>query len=215
MALATYADLQAAIGVWNVDRTDLPAADLIALAEARLNRDLRLRAMEADQPLTAVIGARIIALPAGVLEPLALYIERDSGREAMRFLPAGLDTSTAAGEPLYWTIEGGDLAFERPADQAYAFTLRVLQAFALSDAEPVNWLLSTYPDVYLAACNVEAALYQLDDGQAARWQARYQDAAAAINAKEARSRAPATLSVDSALRPQAGRRQARRPRRRR
>ena len=199
MALATYDDLKAAIGAWNMDRSDLPAADLIALAEARLNRDLRLRAMETEAALAATVGSRTIPLPAGFLEPIGLFIERASGRQALRFVPAGMETSAAAGEPLYWTVDGEELAFERPADQAYGLTLRMLERFALSDAAPTNWLLTNWPDAYLAAANIEAALYLLDDAQAARWQSRYAEVLTEINAKEHRARALATLGVDAAL----------------
>ena len=72
MPLDTYAGLQAALGAWAVNRTDLPAADLVALAEARLNRDLRLRRMEVEAPLALSAGARLAALPDDFLEPLAL-----------------------------------------------------------------------------------------------------------------------------------------------
>ena len=200
MALTTYADLQAAIASWKNNRTDLPAADLIVLAEARLNRDLRLRTMEVDAALTAAVGSRRVALPAGFLEPLALFLELDDGgRAELRFVAAELDTHGAAGRPARWTVDGGDLAFERPADQAYGLTLRMLQRFGLSDLAPTNALLTSDPDIYLAAANIEAALYLMDDEQAVRWQARYADALASINARDARSRALTTLSVDPAL----------------
>jgi hypothetical protein len=203
MSLQSYADLQAAIGTWNVNRTDLPATDLIALAEARLNRDLRLRVMETDNPLSAAIGLRTIPLPAGFLEPLALFLELASGREELAFVPDRMDTSASPGQPWCWSVDGSNLVFERPADQAYAFTLKMLTAFALSDAAPTNWLLANHPDLYLAACNAEAALWLVDDEQFGRWAGRYGEILASVNAHEARSRAPAALRADPALQPAA------------
>jgi hypothetical protein len=203
MPLATYADLKAAIAGWNLDRSDLPAADLVTLAEARLNRDVHVRVAEADTPLTGVVGSRFIALPDGFLEPIAMFVApADLGRRELRFVLAGMETSAAAGRPESWTVDGAAIAFERPCDQAYAFTLRSLQTLAaLSDASPTNWLLTNAPDLYLAACNVEAALWLEDDEQAVRWQQRYADAQAAVNLQAYRSKARATLGVDPALTP--------------
>jgi hypothetical protein len=195
MPLSNYTELQAAVGTWSFNRTDLPAADLIALGEARLNRDLRLRAMEADTALAAAAGERTIALPAGFLAPIALWRERAAGREALRRVTGPIPVSAAAGRPDYWTVEGAAIGFERPCDQACGFTLRALLRFALSEAEPTNWLLSNHPDAYLAAALVEAALWAADEEQAVRWQARYQAAVDAINNRETRSRA-AALAAD-------------------
>jgi hypothetical protein len=209
MALSTYAGLKAAIGSWNFNRATLPADDLVTLAEARLNRDLRLRAMETEAALTGIVGSRTIPLPADFLEPLALFIERPGqGRQGLRFVAAAMDDSAIAGEPRAWTIDAGALAFERPCDQPYGFTLRHLARFQLAatapqDGSQSNWLLANWPDAYLAACNVEAALWLEEDDQALRWQTRYADALAAINAKESRSAALKTLSVDAALLPRA------------
>lgn len=201
MPLATYDDLLAAVTSWNFGDTALPPADLVTLAEARLNRDLRLRAMETEDALAGVAGARAIALPAGFLEPLGLWLNRPgTGREALRFVEPDMEVSLAAGEPAYWTIDAGTAAFERPCDQAYGFTLRYVKAFQLAEAAPTNWLLSTWPDAYLAACNVEAALFTQDAAALQSWQARYAEAVAAIRLKDGRSKAPATLGVDPALR---------------
>ncbi len=206
MALATYDNLKTAIGTWNVNRTDLPTTDLVSLAEARLNRDLRLRVMETDQALTATAGARTVPLPAGFLEPLALFLLLGSGREALVFVPDQMETSTTAGQPWCWSVDGGNLVFDRPADQAYDLTLKMLTAFSLSAAAPTNWLLTNHPDLYLAACNVEAALWLVDADQFARWTGRYDETLASVNAHESRSRAPGDLRVDPALRASAMRR---------
>ena len=205
MPLDTYAGLQAALGAWAVNRTDLPAADLVALAEARLNRDLRLRRMEVEAPLALSAGARLAALPADFLEPLALWIDFGAGRRALRFVPAAMATSAAAGSPRLWSVDGASAAVERPADRDYGLTLRYLQRLdlasaALADGTQCNWLLAAWPDAYLAGGNVEAALWLQDDAQAMRWQARYQDALESINRIEARSRSLVTLDVDDGLR---------------
>lgn len=196
MALQTYTDLKASIAGF-LNRTDLTAVipDFITLAEARLNRDLRLRVMESDQPLSTVIGSRLVALPAGYLEPLALFHEWTSGRKPIDFVSDRMITSSVQGSPRHWTVDGSNIAFERPSDQVYSLTFKMLQSFALSDAAPTNWLLTNYPDIYLAASLVEGFGY-LKNPLADQWQSKYDRALYEINAKENRGRSMATLRSD-------------------
>ncbi|RAK60880.1 hypothetical protein DJ021_14195 [Phenylobacterium hankyongense] len=198
MAITTYAELQAAAANWLV-RGDLTARvpEFIALAEARLNRVLRARLAEAEPGLTATVGLRTIPLPGGFGEPLGLWILRPYGRQALPFREASLiGASSLRGEPCAWTVDGANLAFDRPCDQAYSFTLRMLTRFQLSDAAPSNPLLADYPDAYLFATLCEAAPFLRDADLAGAYEVRLERALAEINAKDARSRAARTLVTE-------------------
>jgi len=198
MAITTYAQLQAAAAHWLV-RADLTARipEFITLAEARLNRLLRTRLSEAEAPITTTVGQRRVALPAGFTEPLRLWLERSSGREELPFRDPSLMAATSLrGEPGAWTVDGGAVAFDRPCDQAYALTLRMLQAFALSDAAPTNALLDGFPDIYLFATLAEAAPFLRDADLAAAYETKLSRAIDEANAKEARSRAARKLVTD-------------------
>ena len=198
MAITTYAQLQAAAANWLV-RGDLTARipEFIALAEARLNRVLRARLAEGDVALSAIVGQRAIPLPAGFTEPLRVWIERADGREELPFVTAELiGASSLRGEPGWWTIDGATLRFERPCDEAYAFTLRMLKGFQLSDAAPANALLTDAPDAYLFATLCEAAPFLRDTELSAAYEARLARAVAELNAKDARSRAARTLRTE-------------------
>lgn len=196
MAITTYSELQTAIANW-VHRSNLTSRipEFIALAEARLNRDLRLRTMESNESISTSIGSRTVALPTGFLEPLALFIERSTGRDALTFRPSRMETTAASGEPEFWTVDGTNIAFERPANAVYSLTFKMLKAFALSDSVTTNWLLTNYPDLYLAATLVEAFGYGQDD-EALKWLARYGQTLAEVNTKEARSRSMAKLQTE-------------------
>lgn len=200
MAITTYAELQAAAANWLV-RADLAARipEFVTLAEARLNRTLRTRMAEAEAALTAGVGARAIPLPAGFAEPLALWrVGADGTRCALRFVePSLLGLISLRGGPAVWTIDGANLAFERACDQAYGFTLRYLAKLQLSDAAPTNALLSDYPDVYLFATLCEAAPFLRDADLAQAYASKLELALSEVNAKEARSRAPATLVTET------------------
>lgn len=200
MAITTYAELKAAAANWLV-RGDLTARipEFITLAEARLNRVLRTRLAEADVALSAVVGARTVPLPAGFTEALALWIAGGEGRTKLRFVAAQLIGATSLqGEPAAWTVDGATLAFDRPCDQAYPLTLRMLRGHALSDAAPTNGLLAEAPDVYLFATLCEAGPFLRDAELAGAYEAKLDRAIAELNAKDARSRAPRTLGVELA-----------------
>lgn len=198
MAITTYAELKAAAANWLV-RADLTARipEFVALAEARLNRLLRTRLAETETVLTAMPGARTIALPAGFAEALALWITVSDGRRRLPFLePALMAATSLQGEPSAWTIDGANLAFDRPCDAAYGFVLRMLRAFALTDAAPTNALLTGAPDVYLFATLSEAGPFLRDAELAGAYEAKLERALGELNAKEARSRAPRTLVTE-------------------
>lgn len=200
MAITTYSELQAAVASW-LKRSDMASRipEFISLAEARLNRKLRKRQAETDQSLAGVIGSRYVTLPATFSEALNLWIVDGQGRRPLeRFMdPALLETFADRGEPRWWTIDGVNLAFERPCDQAYSFTLRMVAKYALSEASPTNSLLTDAPDLYLAATMVEAAKFTRDVELGAVWDASYRRAIAELNAQDARSRGLQTLSTEA------------------
>lgn len=200
MAITTYGELQSAAANWLV-RGDLTARipEFITLAEARLNRLLRTRLAEKEVALTAVAGARSVPLPAGFTEPLALWIERPGGREALPLVePRLLAAISLRGPPSCCSLDGAAIVFDRPCDAAYGLTLRMLAKFQLSDAQPTNALLNDCPDAYLFATLCEAAPFLRDADLAASYEGRLGRALAEINGKEARSRAPGTLSTEIA-----------------
>lgn len=201
--LTTYSGLQAAIASY-LDRADLtdqiPA--FIKLAEAKMNRVLRMREAEAEASLTGVVGSRYINLPTGFNEPLNLWIVRDYGRQdpPPRFVPAELMiTSTTQAEPREWTIDGTKVAFERPLDQAYSFTLRYVGSLALSDSVTSNAILADHPDAYLYGALLEAAPFLRDNDLIATYQGKYDLALEEINNEAHRSKALVTLSTEPAM----------------
>jgi len=198
MAITTYAELQAAAANWLV-RGDLTARipEFITLAEARLNRVLRTRLSEVETSLSAGVGARAIALPAGFTEPLRLWLTNPCDRTELPFLEASLiGASSLRGQPGAWTVDGATIAFDRPCDQAYGLMLRMLKAFALSDGAPTNALLSGFPDLYLFATLCEAAPFLRDEELARTYEGRLAQALLEANRQEARSRAPGRLTTE-------------------
>lgn len=171
MPIATYSDLQASVQTW-MDRNDIvgEVQNMISLAEARLNR--KLKVIESDASLTGVAGSRYIDVSSlSIMEFISLHITQENGNERIVIIrPVGafdfLDTSSTPG---YVGLDEGNLVFDAPLDQPYAFRLRYKGRFALSDTVTTNRLLQDHPDVYMAAAIVWGGLFTEDDRKIGTW----------------------------------------------
>lgn len=171
----------------------------IALAEAGLNRQAPVRLAEVDAALTATPGTRFVALPADFLEAIGLTLTTSGVDERLAPLAASaMAVSEAAGPPAYWAIDGGNIAFPAPADQAHTLRLRYRKKlFELAATDP-NWLLTNHPDVYLFAALVEAADHELDEAASVKYAVRLERALDEVRWLDGRAKA-VPLRVDPAL----------------
>jgi hypothetical protein len=193
-----YAWLQALIANW-LHRSDLTARipEFIMLGEQRINRLAKVREMEIEAPLTAEVGSRYITLPTDFSAPRGAWLETVQPRKPLtKSLPELLAVATDSGEPEFCAIDGTNLAFERPADQAYRVTLRYRGKFELSDANQTNALLMQYPDLYLYASLLAGAPYIRDAATVSLWNDLFNGAVKGINANAAISRTTAQLRTD-------------------
>ena len=174
MPFTTYAQVQASILDW-AEGEDLSAVvtDLIALAEARLNRDLIATERFARTTYTAVAAAsQELALPSDCWEiehfrinaigqfPLEPLAHRQFWDRAAAY---------QSGVPDSYTVYGASLFLAPLLASATDFSLDYVQTIpALADNPSGNWLSVDYPDVYLHATLAEAALYVQDDAAAQR-----------------------------------------------
>lgn len=200
MAISTYDDLKTAVTTW-MTRDDLAgsAADYITLAEAALNRELN--PVETDVTLTGTLDSRRIDISAqSCVEPIALFLAQ-SGYDEIEITRKEDGTFPyliTSGYPRFWSIDGTNIDFDCPLDQAYPFRFRLRQRFALSDAVPTNWLLTNHPDVYLAAVLVWGGLFIRNDSAMTRWASILNSAIPSVRNIIAQSNR-GTLTVDPAL----------------
>jgi hypothetical protein len=165
MSITNYTTLQAAIADY-VARSDLTASipDFIALAEARFNRVLRVRDMEALSSLTLTTGAA--TLPTDYIEWLSAqwvgtrtqdlrYVEPDSEDWRRRYRPNG--------DPQLFTIMAGKVIIRPITTGSLAFYYyQKIPALATAST---NWLLTKSPDLYLYTALSEAMQYVKDDAR--------------------------------------------------
>jgi hypothetical protein len=177
MALSNYTELKASIASW-LNREDLTSQipDFIALAEARLNRDLRVpQMMNRD---TATVTGGYITLPGDCLEIITIRVQGSTQYEAMTFISneTYFDylNDNITGETRYYTIIGNKIQLlpEPSADAPITLELIYHEKIpALSDSNPTNWLLSKSPDLYLVASMLAAEVYLMNDERVAQWSA--------------------------------------------
>ena len=189
MALATYTDLQASAAAW-LNRSDLTAAipDFIALAEARIARDLRLRKQIASATLVTVAGTQGVTLPTDLLEVENMTLSADYDRSLQVVTPEYLDvrypTRNDTGIPTVYALLGDQILFGTIPDSAYTVSLKYYARLAALSVTPTNWLLTYNPGVYLWATLSEASAFLMADDRAALWEGKYQADCSALRRAE-------------------------------
>jgi hypothetical protein len=176
VALSTYDDLKAEIAAW-LRRSDLTdeIPSFIALAEAQVNRRLRVRPMTAR--LAANWSAEYVDLPDDFLSERLVKLTGAGGGVLRCLTPEEIDARVRAGSsgrPRFYALYGQQLRLYPAPDTAYAAELVYLQAVpALSDANPSNWLLASHPDAYLYGALAQSAPYLRADERLATWTALF------------------------------------------
>ena len=165
MAISNWGELKAKISSTLFHSRFLPEyADYTVMFEAAANRRLRVRQMEAMAPLTTINGE--VALPTDYLlwrtiRPNANahwpWDELDYVHPA--YMPS---TATTLGHiPRLFTIEGNTLRI-RPIDDANPYEFHYYQKIPTITGSDLNtnWLLTEYPDLYIAGVMTELFVKQ-------------------------------------------------------
>lgn len=185
MALSTYAELQTSIGAF-LNRDDMAsiAPDLIRLAEASLQRDVRHWRMEKQATLTA--DGRYEDLPEDFLEIIRVSV--DGTEEPLRPISVWdmqhrrARRDDVSGKPLEYAIEAGQFEFHPTPDDDYTINLYYIRTLpSLSDSNTTNWLLDLAPDAYLYGALAHSAPYLQEDERVATWGGLYEQAVRALN----------------------------------
>lgn len=190
MSIANYSDLQNSIAYW-LHRGDLTSIipDFITLAEAKLNRRLRLRAMENTATGTV---AQTVSLPTGYVGMRSLTVSAGSTSYPLIYVPPS-EVQGTNDAPLNYSIIGDSIHFE-PYSSSYSYSLTYYKAFdALSSG--VNWLITNAPDVYLYATLLEASPYIKDADRTAIHAQQLEAAIQALEASDKKDRYGSDLVV--------------------
>ena len=193
MALDTYANLKTAIADW-LDRSDLTdrIPDFITLAEARLNRELRVRAMEKRATMEATAGQRYFALPGGYLQMRNIQLNTNPVTPLEYITPEMLDRlygSNTSGKPKAYSLIGDEIQLAPIPDTDYTLEVAYYEKFTpLSTDVTTNWLTENAPDVLLYGALVEAEPFIKNDERMPLWLNAYKEAIDKIQKADDRDR---------------------------
>lgn len=194
MTFSSYDELKTAIAEWLArpgDATLTPfVGAFVTLAESRLNRRLRVRAMEATTTLT--LAGALTALPTDFLELKGVRLA-GGGRTVLPYAPPmvldAVEQRTPSGRPRLHTLCGESLrvapAPDGPQDVELTYYRRLP---ALSASQPSNWLLAAAPDVYLYGSLLEAAPFLMSDERLPVWSAAFEAALRSLTDADATGR---------------------------
>jgi len=197
MALSNYTELKDAIADW-LDRSDLTnrIPDFIALAEARLNRELRIRPMEVRSTMTTTAGKRYFNLPGGYLQMGNFQINTNPITPLEYITPEMLDRlygSDTSGKPKAYTLIGDEIQLAPIPDAAYTIEMAFYEKFTplgdgTSGTVTSNWLTKNAPDVILYGALIEAEPFIKNDERIQLWLTAYKEAIDKIQKADDRDR---------------------------
>jgi hypothetical protein len=158
MSLSTYAGLQTFLVdlINDQEFTSAKTVDLITLAEARVNKEIRHRHMETA--LSGTMSSGLLTVPSDYVELKHARIanKRPFKRKTAEWIYENYPERSATGVPLYIARDAGNFIFSPQPDSNYAVVGVYYKRFgALSSA--VNDLFTAHPDLYLfaALCETE------------------------------------------------------------
>ena len=197
MALGTFTELKDALADW-LDRSDLTdrIPDFITLAEARLNRDVRIRPMEVRSSMETTAGQRYFNLPGGYLQMRNMQINSNPITPLEYITPEMLDRlygSDTTGKPKAYTLIGDEIQLAPIPDSDYTVEMAFYEKFTplgdgTSGTVTSNWLTTNAPDVLLYGALLEAEPFIKNDERIALWLNAYNGAVKKIQDAEARDR---------------------------
>lgn len=194
----------------HLDRNDLAVQvdNFIGLAEVRIQRDTRLREFIQRAPLT--LDARFVALPTGIrkLRGLRILTDADGNPVPWPVTYVNLYEMTRLrrchqrpGIPSHFTRHGNEIELDRDPDQDYGAEIAYSGTIPpLTDAAPVNDLLTRAPDVYLYGALAAAAPFLPEDERIQVWGSGYASAVTALRAEDLDDRyvGPLVSRIDGA-----------------
>ena len=193
MAIGTYAELQTAVANW-LDRSDLEdrIPEFIALAEARMNRLLRLRLMENKYTASTVAAQRNYALPTGYVQMRNFQINVTPVRPLQYVTPEVYDRiwgGSSSGTPEVYTIIANEIQLGPKPDSI--MTMEMLfykRVTALSGSNTTEQMLTENPDIYLYGALMEAEPFIMNDERVGLWAQGFSQAVQALQEQDNKDR---------------------------
>lgn len=183
-----------------LERTDdtlvatIPA--LIAMAEARLARELKILGFIRPVTSSLTIGEPILAKPSNWRETVSFNVGTSTGLRTRKeiyprtyeYARAVCPDPTVLGEPRFYSDYDFNHWLVSPTpDQAYPFEVLYYELVPpLDESNQTNYLTEVTPDLLLYATLLQSAPYLKNDQRIQTWQAYYDRALQAENGMDMR-----------------------------
>lgn len=189
MALDSYTNLKSEV-LDMMHRPDLAGRvdTAIDLCEAQMNREFRTLAQESRA--IATVNSEYTTLPDDFLELRNVQLNT-SPPKLLRYLsPEAMDAlADTTGEPIYYTFVGNELQFSPNPDGDYTVEIVYFAKIdGLSDANPSNFVLVNWPELYLYGSLAHLAMFVFDEQRAAAWQAVFAMGVERVKKQDKRAR---------------------------
>lgn len=204
MAISTYSELKTAVANW-LNRSDLTTyiPDFIALGEARIYRELRIRAMEAS--LSSAISSGVISVPNDYVELKHARVDgtpvHGLQRKTDEWIYQNYPTRSSDGKPKFMARDGSSFIFGPYPDSDYTIKGTYYKRLtALSDSNTTNWFTTNAPGILLFAALCEAEPFMKNDERILVWQGKYDQEKTGIEKEEKREKfsgSPLTVTVSN------------------
>jgi hypothetical protein len=192
MAFTNYTELKTAV-TNALHRSDLSTAvaDFITLAEDKLNKRLRLRAME--NRVTASVSSEYVALPTGFLAMRNFQLNTTPRTRLEYATPEWLDVkypdSSYTGQPKFYAFVGGEIQLAPAPDGTYTAEMSFYEKFDIA-TDSTNWLLTNAPRCYYYGALMEAAAYLVNDKRVPMWSQMLEAAIREVEGADSKDRFP-------------------------
>jgi len=193
MAITTYSELKSSIETWlnrEGDTSLIPVIpDFISLAEAQIARDVRHWRQE--KRVTTTVNEQYENLPIDWLAMIQIQLTEGGKLQSISAseLQDRKQLSRVPNKPQFFRLTADQIELYPIPNTGYEASMQYYARVpALTDADPYNWILTEYPDVYLYGALIHAAPYLLDDNRLEVWASLYQSAVSALNKDNEQSR---------------------------
>ena len=193
MAIGTYDELKTAVANW-LDRDDLAdrIPEFIALAEARMNRVLRLRMMESKYTASTIASQRNYNLPASYVQMRNFQINTSPITVLSYVTPGIYDRlwgGSQVGTPRFYTIIANELQLGPiPGSVMTMEMLFYRKIAALSGTNTTEQMLTNNPDIYLYGALLEAEPFIMNDERVGLWAKGFQQSVADLQEQDNKDR---------------------------
>jgi len=165
----TYSDLKTYIANY-MHRADLTSMipQFIRLAEDVIFGDLEIRSIDVEDNLYTVANTDEISLPDDFINFKRISVTSSTPNEVLTFMaPEQMAQQFQYGitdQPRAYTVIGQYLKVAPIPDAVYTLSVVYTAKLAsLSDTNTSNFLIATYPSIYLYQCLIQACLYTKQD----------------------------------------------------